>query len=790
MKTFLSAEDQSRYEILEQLGQGSFAVVFKAKDQSCQREVAIKVLRHCASADLCERFFREVKVCLELRHPNIVSMYDANFDVDPPYLIMEYVEAEDLSDNLLRCDISVEKALSITRQIGKALSNLHEKGLLHRDVKPENILIEKNGRAVLTDFNLVYVENATVLTKTGQIVGTPNYIPPEQWYGGLPNVQGDIYALGRVFYEMLTCTNKEEVLRRQKLNTDEPYPSPTDINGQVSRALSGVVLKAVAPNPTERYASIEEFLAALDGLKESTSTVELPQRVKIKSENELRAHKAQKSMRWLQIAVTLFICSLLLSFVTWMKMRPQLPPPKLSFLEPSILGVVLRFENCIDKSYKVTVKTADGKHRWHKTDLIPTKESVQTIVPWKDWTPQGMLEATGSHSRSLVTTCAALARFKLGKAKVRYVRKAVLVEWPCTHELNGEATLICHGGKTISRKTKFRQKKLIVWIPLNQLKRGSIKVHLRLTDITGHTLETEQTEVKQLDLMSFFAKLQAFKKRTKGIAGLQKKVANCVLNNSELSSVERLKTGMPKGQLVADFRAESLAFKKATEGIIEAEMLLLSSPSFKRSQKLRLFNAFTFLQEMDRALYVFGSEPVFRKAGFRRLGNFVRLRGGRSYKHPVHRDEETVNIYQGELPLIAVLTGHMRGIREQFVSATINREKADQVSLDFDLSHDWLATCGGKVGLCIRASIEEHSYLRLVLNDKLHLVLWTERVKSRKTRGILNRELHVPKWILNKGKNTLALSHIAILPRIERLAVLKLVKLLPTKFIGRRKRRN
>ena len=213
--TFLSAEDQKRYKILEQLGQGSFAVVFKARDKSCQRDVAIKVLRRSTTEGLYERFAREVQVCLELRHPNIVSMYDANFDIDPPYLVMEYVQAKDVGNYLLRGDIAVEEAISITRQIGKALSCLHENGLLHRDVKPENILVEENGRAVLTDFNLVYVESATVLTKTGQVVGTPNYIPPEQWFGGLPNVQGDIYALGRVLYEMTGVSREmaKEALR-------------------------------------------------------------------------------------------------------------------------------------------------------------------------------------------------------------------------------------------------------------------------------------------------------------------------------------------------------------------------------------------------------------------------------------------------------------------------------------------------------------------------------------------------------------------------------------------------
>ena len=548
--------------------------------------------------------------------------------------------------------------------------------------------------------------------------------------------------------------------------------------------------RAVAPNPGDRYTSMEELLAALAALQETTATVELPQAVKIRSDNANKACKEEQTLRWLGIATALFLCSLLLFYLTWSQMRPQLAPPKLISVNPSILGVALRFENCSDESYTVAVKTVHGNRRWLKENIATSKGIVQAVVPWKDWIPQGKLEAWGSNSSSFVTTCASLARFKLGKGKVRYHKKAIVVEWPCNHIFKAETNFELDNGKRFQRSAKYRQDKFFVGLSIKHLKFRSMKVWLKLCDSTGHTIETDKVKLQKLDIDTFFEKLKAYKNQTRGIAGLQEKVVTSVLENAELSSVKKLKFGMPNNELVTQLTVEAKNFGKSVENIIAAEVLLLSSPLFHRGLKLRLFNAFTFFQEMDRALYIIGGKPVFRDLGHRRLGNLVRLRRARGSKHPVYKGPGVISVYQGELPLIAVLPGHMRGIREQLVSATINREKADQVSLNFDLSHDWVATCGGKVGLCIRASIEEHSYLRLLLNDKLHLVLWTDRIKSRKTRGILNRELHIPKWILNKGKNTLHLSHVAILPRIERLSVLKMVKLLPAKYLRKRGKRN
>ena len=173
-------KDFGRYEVKSLLGKGGFGTVYEAFDRKLNRTVALKVLNKGSKEGL-SRFRREADICLRLRHPNVITIYDAAIRDDEPFIVMERLEAEDLCALLIKGDIGENEALSIIVQIANAIAYLEKEAILHRDIKPENIMVTTSGRAVLMDFNLGLAENMTALTATGIVVGTSRYMAPELW---------------------------------------------------------------------------------------------------------------------------------------------------------------------------------------------------------------------------------------------------------------------------------------------------------------------------------------------------------------------------------------------------------------------------------------------------------------------------------------------------------------------------------------------------------------------------------------------------------------------------------
>lgn len=263
-----------RYRIKSRIGGGGMANVYLGYDIILKRDVAIKVLRpeFANDPEFIERFDREALAATSLAHPNIVSIYDVGEEGDIFYIVMEYVDGETLKDYVKKHGkLSVEETIDIMEQLTSAIQHAHENGLIHRDIKPQNILIDRNGKIKVTDFGIAVALSATALTQTNSVLGSVHYLSPEQARGGKATKLSDIYSLGIVFYELVTgelpFTGQSPVSIALKHLHDET-PSVRKLNPAIPQSVENIILKATAKNPFHRFRSVSEMqdaiLVALD----------------------------------------------------------------------------------------------------------------------------------------------------------------------------------------------------------------------------------------------------------------------------------------------------------------------------------------------------------------------------------------------------------------------------------------------------------------------------------------------------------------------------------------------
>jgi serine/threonine-protein kinase len=277
-----------RYHILEQLGEGGMATVFKAYDTRLEREVAIKVIRTDAFPPnqldrILKRFEREAKALAKLSHLHIIKVIDYGEHDGSPYLVMEYMPGGTLKQ-LMGKPMPWQEAVQILIPIAEALDHAHEQRIIHRDIKPSNILLTQKGQPMLTDFGIAKIlesEETATLTGTGIGVGTPEYMAPEQWTGQ-STAQSDLYSLGIVFYEMLTgrkpytADTPAAILLKQ---ANEALPRPGKFVTDLPQKVENILLKTLAKNPNDRYHDMVEFAGALEGLsggKETGKRIPVP----------------------------------------------------------------------------------------------------------------------------------------------------------------------------------------------------------------------------------------------------------------------------------------------------------------------------------------------------------------------------------------------------------------------------------------------------------------------------------------------------------------------------------
>ncbi|RJE90553.1 Stk1 family PASTA domain-containing Ser/Thr kinase [Paenibacillus sp. 1011MAR3C5] len=259
-----------RYEILTRIGGGGMALVYKAHDVLLNRNVAVKVLRQqfVNDEEFIRRFRREAQSAAALSHPNVVSIYDVGQEEDTHYIVMEYVEGSNLNEIIQeRAPLQAEEAVRVAVQICDALDHAHQNHIIHRDIKPHNILIGNNGRVKVTDFGIARAVTSTTITQTGSVVGSVHYFSPEHAKGINTGEKSDLYSLGIVLYQMLT--GKLPFLGESPISValkhlQETFEDPREVNPHIPQSVENVILKAMRKNPSERYNSAHEMLLDLD----------------------------------------------------------------------------------------------------------------------------------------------------------------------------------------------------------------------------------------------------------------------------------------------------------------------------------------------------------------------------------------------------------------------------------------------------------------------------------------------------------------------------------------------
>ena len=258
-----------RYKIKSHIGTGGMATVYLAQDLILERPVAVKVLRldfHTNEAAM-RRFQREAQSATQLVHPNIVSVYDVGEEDGTNYIVMEYVEGTDLKEYIReRGPLPPREAVRIMTQIVSAIELAHQNRIIHRDIKPQNILIDREGNVKITDFGIAIALSETSLTQTNTLLGSVHYLSPEQARGGMATIRSDIYALGIVLYELLVGEvpfEGESAVSIALKHFQEPLPRISQMLPTVPQSLENVVLKATAKEPLDRYSSCYEMLEDL-----------------------------------------------------------------------------------------------------------------------------------------------------------------------------------------------------------------------------------------------------------------------------------------------------------------------------------------------------------------------------------------------------------------------------------------------------------------------------------------------------------------------------------------------
>jgi predicted Ser/Thr protein kinase len=259
-----------RYEIEELVGTGGMSSVYKARDRLLERNVALKILheQYTSDDDFVERFKREARAVAQLSHPNIVTVIDRGEDGGRQFIVFEYIDGENLKERLVKSGrLSVADALELALQVARALAFAHEQGLIHRDVKPQNVLLNGDGRAKVTDFGIARSLDVDGMTQTGTVLGTSNYIAPEQASGQRVDEHSDIYSLGVVLYELLAGVvpfpGENFVVVAMK-HVNEPPPSLLDVRKNVPLRVAAAVDRALEKDPAQRFPSMDAFAAELE----------------------------------------------------------------------------------------------------------------------------------------------------------------------------------------------------------------------------------------------------------------------------------------------------------------------------------------------------------------------------------------------------------------------------------------------------------------------------------------------------------------------------------------------
>jgi serine/threonine protein kinase len=336
----------NRYRLIEVIGEGGMALVYKAECSLLCRTVAIKVLRpqYANDAEFVERFRREARSAASLSHPNVVNIYDVGQENGVDYIVMEYIPGENLKNIIKKeAPFSIRKAVDYTKQIAEALNHAHQRNIIHRDIKPHNILVTPDGQLKVTDFGIARAISASSFTQTGIVVGSVQYASPEQVKGGLVGPQSDLYSLGCVFYEMLTGKvpfSGDTSISIAMQHLHDKITPVKELRLDVPVAVENILDKAMAKDTSERYPSAAAMLRDIMNFQsklnlEVDQEADLPTQVwdaagaKTQAGNRKSHQWVSKTMIGLGIAIVI-LAAVVFSFLS----KPPLP----EVVVPNLIG--------------------------------------------------------------------------------------------------------------------------------------------------------------------------------------------------------------------------------------------------------------------------------------------------------------------------------------------------------------------------------------------------------------------------------------------------------------------
>jgi serine/threonine protein kinase len=359
MTTLLGSTLSGRYRLEARIGAGGMSTVYRALDETLERRVAIKLLNRevTSDSDELERFRREARAVAQLSHPHVVGVIDASEDDGRPYIVFEYVEGETLKERIRRLGrLPIPEAVAYAIEIARALDAAHARQIVHRDVKPQNVLIDEEGSAKVTDFGIARTLDEEGLTADGRVIGTTDYVSPEQALGQRVTGQSDLYSLGIVLYEMLTGEvpykgDSQVAVAMQHVR--EPLPDVQRARPEVSAALASVVDRATAKRPVDRYRNDAELIAELEDVlgietaRSGSATGEATAVLRTLPSQSQRVVPFRLRHRVVAVLLLVIAAAATAGILVWLGGRAHRGPPSLPIKPPRrSLTQVIPCESC------------------------------------------------------------------------------------------------------------------------------------------------------------------------------------------------------------------------------------------------------------------------------------------------------------------------------------------------------------------------------------------------------------------------------------------------------------